>query len=116
MLELAPATYLASDSCPFFLSTPLSTKFCLKWPFFRVFIPKYAVCINSTLLAQRCWLTPVILATQEAKIRRIAVRSQPRVNSSKDPISAIIFITKRSIGVAQGVSLAFKPQYQSINK
>jgi hypothetical protein len=27
----------------------------------------------------RCrWLTPVILATQEAEIRRIAVRSQPR--------------------------------------
>jgi hypothetical protein len=30
---------------------------------------------------------PVILATQEAEIRRIAVRSQPRqINCSQDPI------------------------------
>jgi hypothetical protein len=36
----------------------------------------------------RCrWLTPVILATQEAKIRRIVVQSQPE--SKKDPISKI---------------------------
>jgi hypothetical protein len=28
--------------------------------------------------AGRQWLTPVILATQEAEIRRIAVGSQPR--------------------------------------
>jgi hypothetical protein len=28
--------------------------------------------------AGHCWLTPVILATQEAEIRRITVRSQPR--------------------------------------
>jgi hypothetical protein len=32
-------------------------------------------------------LTPVILATQEAEIRRITVRSQPRANSSQDAIS-----------------------------
>jgi hypothetical protein len=30
---------------------------------------------------------PVILATQKAQIRRIAVGSQPRANSSRDPIS-----------------------------
>jgi hypothetical protein len=29
---------------------------------------------------------PVIQATQEAEIRRIAVQSQPWVNSSRDPI------------------------------
>jgi hypothetical protein len=29
-------------------------------------------------MSQRQWLTPVILATQEAEIRRIMVRSQPR--------------------------------------
>jgi hypothetical protein len=33
------------------------------------------------------WLTPVILATQEAEIRRIVVRSQFRANSLQDPIS-----------------------------
>jgi hypothetical protein len=30
---------------------------------------------------------PVILATKEAEIRRIAVQSQPWANSSRDPIS-----------------------------
>jgi hypothetical protein len=42
----------------------------------------------------------VILATQEAEIRRIRVQSQPRANSLRDPIS-----------VAQGVGPEFKPQY-----
>jgi hypothetical protein len=32
------------------------------------------------------WLTPVILATQEAKVRRIAVQSQSWANSLGDPI------------------------------
>jgi hypothetical protein len=32
------------------------------------------------------WLTPVILVTQEAEIRRIMVRSQLWENSSRDPI------------------------------
>jgi hypothetical protein len=31
------------------------------------------------------WLTPIIVATQEAEIRRIAVRSQPWANSSRRP-------------------------------
>jgi hypothetical protein len=33
------------------------------------------------------WLTPVILASQEAKIRQIKVRTQPKANSSLDLIS-----------------------------
>jgi hypothetical protein len=32
---------------------------------------------NIVKLAGRLWLTPVILGTQEAEIRRIAVRNQP---------------------------------------
>jgi hypothetical protein len=28
------------------------------------------------------WLTPVILATQEAEIRRFTIQSQPQANSS----------------------------------
>jgi hypothetical protein len=39
-----------------------------------------------TILARWC-LTPIILATQEAHIRRITVQNQPQANSSWDPIS-----------------------------
>jgi hypothetical protein len=35
----------------------------------------------------RWWVTPVILATQEAEIRRIVVQSQPWANNFRDPIS-----------------------------
>jgi hypothetical protein len=33
--------------------------------------------LNSPLLARCLWLMPVILATQEAEIRRIVVQRQP---------------------------------------
>jgi hypothetical protein len=37
------------------------------------------VCVRKKIPGARYqWLTPVILATQEAKIRRITVGSQPR--------------------------------------
>jgi hypothetical protein len=48
---------------------------------------------------------PVMLATQEAEIRRIMVRSQPR------QLVAETLSQKRAGGVAQGVSPEFKPQY-----
>jgi hypothetical protein len=38
-----------------------------------VYLPKQ----NISSQAGRWWLTPVILATQEAEIRRIEIRSQP---------------------------------------
>jgi hypothetical protein len=34
--------------------------------------------IKKGIMAGRQWLTPVILATQEAEIRRITVRSYPK--------------------------------------
>jgi hypothetical protein len=53
---------------------------------------------------------PVILATQEAEIRRSEVQGQPgqivlKTLSWKNPS------LKRAGGVAQGVGLEFKPQY-----
>jgi hypothetical protein len=42
---------------------------------------------NKYILAGHWWLTPLILATQEAEIREITVQSQPWANSSGDPIS-----------------------------
>jgi hypothetical protein len=56
------------------------------------------------------WLTPIILATQEAEIRRIMVGSQPRqivyeTLSQKSPSQ------KRAGGVAQGVGPEFKHKY-----
>jgi hypothetical protein len=66
---------------------------------------------------------PVILATQEAEIRRMEVQSQPRQIVPRDPISKNPSCThthkNRTGGVAQGEGPEFKPQYcknQSINK
>jgi hypothetical protein len=75
--------------------------------FFCTFFQKYLY-INKYLfiylfLAGRWWLTPVMLATQEAEIRRIMVQSQPRqivceTLSQKHPTQ------KRAGGVAQATS------------
>jgi hypothetical protein len=62
------------------------------------------------------WLTPVILAIQEAEIRRIAVRSQSRKNSSQDPISKKPITKKRADEVAQGVGPEFKLKYHKKKK
>jgi hypothetical protein len=63
----------------------------------------------------RQWLTPVIPATQEAEIRRIAIGSQPgqivlETLSQKNPSQ------KRAGGVAQGEGPEFKPQYRKKQK
>jgi hypothetical protein len=54
------------------------------------------------------WLTSVILATQEAEIRRIRVRSQPwqKYTSQKGGVGG-------AGEVAQGVGPEFKPQYHT---
>jgi hypothetical protein len=57
------------------------------------------------------WLTPVILATQQAEIKRITDQNQPgqivcKILSQKSPSQ------KRASGVAQGVGPEFKSQYR----
>jgi hypothetical protein len=56
------------------------------------------------------WLTPVILATQKAEIRRIAVGSQPG-QTVRETLSRKYPSQKKAGGVAQGEGLEFKPQY-----
>jgi hypothetical protein len=65
---------------------------------------------KMTKNARHQWLMPILLAIQEAEIRRITVRSQPgqivpETLSQKNPSQKI---TGR---VAQGVGPEFKPQY-----
>jgi hypothetical protein len=43
------------------------------------------------------WLTPVILATQEAEIRRITLRSQPRQIVPRDPVWKKKPVTKKGL-------------------
>jgi hypothetical protein len=54
--------------------------------------------------------TPVILATQEAEIRRIPVQSQPG-QILRQTLSQKTFHKNRTGGVAQGEGPEFKPQY-----
>jgi hypothetical protein len=58
----------------------------------------------------RSRLTPIIIATQEAEIKRITVQSRPG-----QIVPETLFqkkrVTKRGGGVAQGVYFEFKPQY-----
>jgi hypothetical protein len=60
-------------------------------------------------LARCRWFTPVILATQEAEIRRISVQSQPS-HIVSNCVSEKTF-TKKAGGVVQGEGPKFKPQY-----
>jgi hypothetical protein len=56
------------------------------------------------------WFTPVILATQEAEIRRIMVQSQFR-QVVQEILSRKNTSQKKIDGVAQGVGPEFKPPY-----
>jgi hypothetical protein len=67
------------------------------------------------MTAGHLWLTPVILATEEAEIRRVAVSSQPRQIVHKI-LSRKTFHKTRAGGGAQGEGPEFKPQYCKINK
>jgi hypothetical protein len=61
------------------------------------------------------WLTPVILATQEAEIRRIGVRSQPWL-IVHETLSRKYPSQKWTGGVTEGVGTEFKPQYRKKKK
>jgi predicted P-loop ATPase len=56
------------------------------------------------------WITSVILATQEAELRRVVVQSQPR-QIVHEILSQKTHHKKRTGGVTQGVGPEFKPQY-----
>jgi hypothetical protein len=58
---------------------------------------------------------PIILATQEAAIRRIAVGSQPR-QIVHETLSHNTFHKNRAGGVAQSEGPEFKSQYQKKKK
>jgi hypothetical protein len=58
---------------------------------------------------------PVILATQEGEIRKIAVQSQPG-QIVHETLSQKNLHKNRAGGVAQGEGLEFKPQYHKKNK
>jgi hypothetical protein len=56
------------------------------------------------------WLTPIILATQEAEIKRITVQSQPG-QIVCETLSQKTLHKNRAGGVAQGEGPELKPQY-----
>jgi hypothetical protein len=56
---------------------------------------------------------PVILATQEAEIRRMVVQSQPWQIGRERPYLEKNPSQQRAGGVAQGVGPEFKPQFHN---
>jgi hypothetical protein len=66
---------------------------------------------KSYPVARRQWLTPVILATQKAQIRRTEVQSQPWANSCRDPISKKTHQKKKGWWSGSSIGPEFKSQY-----
>jgi hypothetical protein len=62
------------------------------------------------LKAKHWWLTPVILATQEAELRRIVVQIGPG-QIVYETLSRKTLHKNRAGGMAQGEGPEFKPQY-----
>jgi hypothetical protein len=66
-------------------------------------------------VSNRCqWLTSIIVATQEAEIRRIAVQSQPQI--VRETLPQKTHHKKRAGRVAQCVGSEFKSQYHKKKK
>jgi hypothetical protein len=70
-------------------------------------ILKKKVHIKKKYIVGCWWLTPVILATQEADISRILVQSQPR----QIVLETLSQKKNRASRVAQGDGPEFKPHY-----
>jgi hypothetical protein len=76
--------------------------------------PAFCLVKNVSFLSPVGGSPPEIVATQEAEIRRMAVRSQlgqivPKILFKKKKKNHI----KKASGVAQGVGPQFKPQYHT---
>jgi hypothetical protein len=71
---------------------------------------------NQNRRARHPWLTPVILATEEAEIRRIVVQNHPGQIVHKTPSQKYLTHKKRAGGVAQGIIPEFKPSYHKKKK
>jgi hypothetical protein len=70
---------------------------------------------KKSFLAGCQWLTPVILATQERDISRIAVQSQPE-QIVHETLSQKTLHKNWAGGVAQGEGSEIKPQYHEKKK
>jgi hypothetical protein len=68
------------------------------------------------LSARNRWLPPIILATQESQIRRIAVRRQAGQIVCETPNLKNPITKNWAGGVAQDEGPEFKPQYCKKNK
>jgi hypothetical protein len=75
----------------------------------------WLVIYKEMIFAWHCWLATVILATQEADIRRITVLGQPR-QTVHETLSLKNPSEKRAGGVTQGVGPEFKPPFQQKKK
>jgi hypothetical protein len=73
------------------------------------------VIYKEMIFAWHCWLTTVVLASQEADIRRITVLGQPG-QTVHETLSLKKTSEKRAGGVAQGAGPKFKPSFQQKKK